>query len=87
MATIAQSNVPDQAAAVGVPRIAAIEHAFGRTLDGLSPLLVSVAGLRAGGSPRSLSYLGLLLGAEGIVSTTPVVRFCALRDAMPTITD
>ena len=34
-------------------------------------LLVSLAALRAGGLPRGLNILGLLVGAVGIISITP----------------
>jgi hypothetical protein len=43
----------------------------GEILGGLLTLLVSLAGLRAGGLPRGLNILGLLVGAVGIISLFP----------------
>ena len=43
----------------------------GEILGGLWALLVSLAALRAGGLPRGLNILGLLVGAVGIVSVLP----------------
>lgn len=43
----------------------------GEILGGLWALLVSLAALRAGGLPRGLNLLGLLVGAVGIVSLIP----------------
>ena len=43
----------------------------GEILGGLWALLVSLAGLRAGGLPRVLNLLGLLVGAVGITSLVP----------------
>ena len=43
----------------------------GEILGGLWALLVSLAALRAGGLPRGLNILGLLVGAVGIVSLVP----------------
>jgi uncharacterized protein DUF4386 len=43
----------------------------GEILGGLFTLLVSVAALRAGGLPKSLNILGLLIGAVGIVTIFP----------------
>lgn len=45
----------------------------GEILGGLLTLLVSVAGLRAGGLPKSLNLLGLLVGAVGIISLIPML--------------
>ena len=43
----------------------------GEILGGLFVLLVSLAALRAGGLPKGLSLLGLLVGAVGILSVLP----------------
>ncbi len=43
----------------------------GEILGGLWTLLVSLAALRAGGLPRGLNILGLLVGAVGILSLIP----------------
>jgi hypothetical protein len=43
----------------------------GEILGGLWALLVSLAALRAGGLPKGLSILGLLVGAVGIISLIP----------------
>ncbi len=43
----------------------------GEILGGLWTLLVSLAALRAGGLPKGLSILGLLVGAVGIISLIP----------------
>jgi len=43
----------------------------GEILGGLWALLVSMAALRAGGLPKGLNILGLLVGAVGIISILP----------------
>ncbi len=43
----------------------------GEILGGLWVLLVSLAALRAGGLPKGLNILGLLVGAVGIISLIP----------------
>ncbi len=43
----------------------------GEILGGLLTLLISLAALRAGGLPRGLNILGLLVGAVGIISLIP----------------
>ena len=45
--------------------------ASGEILGGLFTLLVSWAALQAGGLPRWLNYLGILVGVVGLVSTVP----------------
>ena len=45
----------------------------GEILGGLWTLLVSLAALRAGGLPKGLNILGLLVGAVGIISHYPRV--------------
>ena len=48
-----------------------LSNGNGEILGGLLTLLVSVSALRAGGLPRGLGVLGLLVGALGIVSIVP----------------
>jgi len=43
----------------------------GEILGGLWTLLVSLAALRAGGLPKALNILGLLVGAAGIITILP----------------
>jgi hypothetical protein len=65
---------PAQAAAVwsGVESVAnGLGGANGEILGGLWTLLVSWAALRAGGLPRVLNYIGLGVGAVGIISIVP----------------
>lgn len=45
----------------------------GEILGGLWTLLVSLAALRAGGLPRGLSILGVLVGVVGIISLVPAL--------------
>jgi len=45
----------------------------GEILGGLLTLLVSLAALRAGGLPKGLNILGLLVGAVGIISIMPAL--------------
>jgi hypothetical protein len=65
---------PAQAALAwqGIEAVAnGLGNANGEILGGLLTLLVSLAGLRAGGLPRGLNILGLLVGAVGIISLIP----------------
>jgi hypothetical protein len=48
-----------------------LSNGNGEILGGLWTLLVSLAALRAGGLPKGLNMLGLLVGAVGIVSILP----------------
>ena len=48
--------------------------ANGEILGGLWTLLLSVAALRSAGLPRLLSYLGLVVGAVGILSAVPILN-------------
>ena len=43
----------------------------GEILGGLMALLISLAALQGGGLPKGLSFLGLLVGAAGILSLIP----------------
>jgi hypothetical protein len=65
---------PAQAALTwqGIETVAnGLGNANGEILGGLLTLLVSLAALRAGGLPRGLNILGLLVGAAGILSLLP----------------
>jgi hypothetical protein len=56
----------------GIESIAdGLGNANGEILGGLLSLLVSLAALRAGGLPRGLNILGLLVGTVGIISIFP----------------
>lgn len=46
----------------------------GEILGGLMTLLISWAALRSGGLPKSLNYLGVVVGSVGIISTIPGLR-------------
>jgi hypothetical protein len=46
----------------------------GELLGGLWVLLVSVAALRTGGLPRLLNWLGLVIGAAGVLSVVPLFK-------------
>ena len=48
-------------------------NANGEILGGLWTLLISLAALRAGGLPKMLSILGLVVGAAGILSLIPAL--------------
>jgi hypothetical protein len=65
---------PAQAALTwqGIESVASgLGNGNGEILGGLLTLLVSLAGLRAGGLPRGLNILGLLVGAAGVISLFP----------------
>jgi len=65
---------PAQAALTwqGIESVAnGLGNANGEILGGLWVLLVSLAALRAGGLPKGLNILGLLVGAVGIISLIP----------------
>jgi hypothetical protein len=68
------ANDPAQAALLwqGIESVASgLGNANGEILGGLLALLVSLAALRAGGLPKGLNILGLLVGAAGIISIIP----------------
>ena len=46
----------------------------GELLGGLWVLLVSVAALRTGGLPKMLTWVGLAIGAEGVLSVVPALK-------------
>ena len=65
---------PAQAALTwqGIESVASgLGNGNGEILGGLWTLLVSLAALRAGGLPKGLNILGLLVGAVGIISIFP----------------
>jgi hypothetical protein len=65
---------PGQAALTwqGIDTVASgLGNGNGEILGGLWTLLVSLAALRAGGLPKGVNILGLLVGAVGIVSLAP----------------
>jgi hypothetical protein len=65
---------PAQAALMwqGIESVASgLSFGNGEILGGLLTLLVSLAALRAGGLPKGLNILGLLIGAVGILSIIP----------------
>ena len=47
--------------------------AGGELLGGLWVLLVSVAALRTGALPKALNWLGVTIGAAGVLSVVPVL--------------
>lgn len=56
--------------------LSAVERGLGGSIElpgGLWLLLVSLAGLRAGGLPRALNYFGLLIGGCGIATAFPLI--------------
>lgn len=56
----------------GIETVASgLSNGNGEILGGLFTLLVSLAALRAGGLPKGLNILGLLVGAVGIISLIP----------------
>lgn len=76
LATIVPLYAKDPAQAAltwqGIEAVAnGLGNANGEILGGLWVLLVSLAALRAGGLPRGLNLLGLLVGAVGIISIIP----------------
>jgi hypothetical protein len=65
---------PAQAALTwqGIETVASgLGNGNGEILGGLLTLLVSLAALRAGGLPKGLNILGLLVGAVGLISIIP----------------
>ncbi len=76
LATIVPLYAKDPAQAAltwqGIEAVAnGLGNANGEILGGLLTLLVSLAALRAGGLPKGLNILGLLVGAVGITSLIP----------------
>jgi hypothetical protein len=78
LATIVPLYAKDPAqAALTWQGIEAVAHGLGNAngeiLGGPFTLLVSLVALRAGGFPKGLNILGLLVGAVGIISIIPVL--------------
>ncbi|MCU0289679.1 MAG: DUF4386 domain-containing protein [Acidobacteria bacterium] len=76
LATIVPLYADDPAQAAltwqGIEAVAdGLGNGNGEILGGLWSLLVSLAALQAGGLPKGLNILGLLVGAVGIISLTP----------------
>jgi hypothetical protein len=68
------ANEPAQAALTwqGIETVAGgLGNSNGEILGGFLTLLVSLAALRAGGLPKGLNILGLLVGVVGIISVIP----------------
>jgi hypothetical protein len=68
------TNDPAQAAVtwLGIETVAnGVGNGNGEILGGLWTLLVSWAALRAGGLPKGLNFIGLLVGLVGIISIFP----------------
>jgi hypothetical protein len=79
LATVVSLYAKDPAQAAltwqGIEAVAnGLGNANGEILGGLWALLVSLAALRAGGLPKGLSILGLLVGVVGIITITPVLN-------------
>jgi hypothetical protein len=79
MAAAVDLHATDPAQAVAVwqavePVAQGLGGSGGELLGGLWVLLVSVAALRARRLPRALNWLGVALGAVGILSVVPVLR-------------
>lgn len=70
------SSDPAQAESVWLA-LNSVEEALGGVIElpaGLWVLLLSWAALRAGGLPRALSYLGMVIGVAGILTVVPALE-------------
>ena len=70
------SSDPAQAESVWLA-LNSVEEALGGAIElpgGLWVLLLSWAALRAGGLPRALSYLGMVIGVAGILTVVPALE-------------
>jgi hypothetical protein len=68
---------PDQAVSVWQaiePVTEGLGGSGGELLGGLWVLLVSVAALRTGGLPKLLNWLGVAIGAAGVLSVVPALK-------------
>jgi hypothetical protein len=68
---------PAQAATVWLT-IESVVQGLGREIGSLWVLLVSWAALRAGGLPKALNYLGVVIGVAGILTFVPALYFMAV---------
>ncbi len=69
------SKDPTQATSVWLA-LSAVEEGLGGAIElpgGIWVLLVSCVALRAGGLPRALNYLGVVIGAAGILTVVPAL--------------
>lgn len=79
VAAVVDIHATDPAQAVSVwqaiePVAQGLGGSGGELLGGLWVLLVSVAALRTGGLPRTLDWLGVAIGAAGVLSVVPVLN-------------
>ena len=79
VAAVVDLHATDPAQAVSVwqaiePVAQGLGGSGGELLGGLWVLLVSVAALRTGGLPRTLDWLGVAIGAAGVLSVVPALR-------------
>ena len=84
MAAVVDLQATDPAQAVSVwqavePVAQGLGGSGGELLGGLWVLLVSAAALRARKLPRALNWLGVVLGAVGVLSVVPVAQGLGLR--------
>ena len=78
MAAVVGLHATDPARAVSVwqaiePVAQGLGGSGGELLGGLWVLLVSVAALRTGALPKALNWLGVAIGAAGVLSVVPVL--------------
>jgi len=79
MATVVELHGTSPAQAVSAwqaiePVAQGLGGSGGELLGGLWVLLVSVAALRTGGLPKVLNWLGVVIGAAGVLSVVPALR-------------
>jgi hypothetical protein len=79
VAAVVEHNAASPAQAVSAwqaiePVAQGLGGSGGELLGGLWVLLVSIAALRTGGLPKALNWLGVLIGAAGILSVVPALR-------------
>ena len=79
VAAVVDLHATDPAQAVSVwqtiePVAQGLGGSGGELLGGLWVLLVSVAALRTGGLPKTLDWLGVAIGAAGVLSVVPVLK-------------
>ena len=79
MAAVVELHSTDPAQAVSAwqaiePVAQGLGGSGGELLGGLWVLLVSVAALRTGGLPKVLNWLGMAIGAAGVLSVMPALK-------------